>query len=168
MHGPHPRLVINSSVISFFITQTEIDIQGSDSSGFLLWKKVQFFKYLETWKIFPPSCLTVLLCYSWKLAEPRNIYTQTSPPPFFKQPFLSTVVSAGLIFEDALLDFYDVFVTMHVMFAKNFSWVHLCLSSLWMFHGRCWMVEVGEEKRQRDYKKHACKEWKSTNISSTL
>ena len=51
MHGPHPRLVINSSVISVFITQTEIDFQGSDSSGFLLRKKVPFFKHLETWKI---------------------------------------------------------------------------------------------------------------------
>lgn len=39
------------SVISVFIMQTEIDIQGSDSSGFLLRKKVPFFKHLETWKI---------------------------------------------------------------------------------------------------------------------
>lgn len=32
----HPGLVINSSVVSAFITQTEIDIRGSDSPGFLL------------------------------------------------------------------------------------------------------------------------------------
>ncbi len=51
MHGPHPRRVINSSVIGVFITQTEIDIQGSDSTGFLLQKNVPFFKRLETWRI---------------------------------------------------------------------------------------------------------------------
>lgn len=69
MHGPHPRLVINSSVIGVFITQTEIDIQGSDSSGFLLQKKnAPFFKRLETWKDF---CSAVWLLYcviheSWR------------------------------------------------------------------------------------------------------
>lgn len=35
VRGPRPRIVINSSVISVFITQTEIDIQGSYFSGFL-------------------------------------------------------------------------------------------------------------------------------------
>lgn len=58
----HPRLVINSSVISVFIMQTEIDIQGSDSLGFLLQKKVPFFKHLETWKVSvaPLDCFIVL------------------------------------------------------------------------------------------------------------
>lgn len=51
MHGPHPRLVINSSVISAFIMQTEIDIQGSDSLDFLMQMKVPFFKHLENGKI---------------------------------------------------------------------------------------------------------------------
>lgn len=60
----HPGLVINSSVISVFITPTEIDIQRSDSSGFLLRKKVPFFKHLEVWEVSEKNFLISLLFYS--------------------------------------------------------------------------------------------------------
>lgn len=99
MHGPHPRLVINSSVISVFITQTEIDIQGSDFSGFLLRKKVPFFKHLETWKISAAlfDCFIVLFMKAGGTLQ--NLHKIGSH--FSKLPFLSTVVSAWLISENA-------------------------------------------------------------------
>lgn len=51
----HPGLAINSSVIRAFITQTEIDIGGSDSPGFLPLKKKKA-------DFFFCVCLTIWLC----------------------------------------------------------------------------------------------------------
>lgn len=94
----HPGRVINSSVIGVFITQTEIDTQGSDFSGFLLQKKgekVPFLKRLESWRIFEKlfDCFIVLFMKAGG-ALPCP-HTKKLP---LVQVSLSTVVRARLYF----------------------------------------------------------------------
>lgn len=96
----HPGLVINSSVISVFIAQTEIDIQGSDSSRFLLRKKDPFFKHLETWKIYEKlfDCFIVLFMKAGRTLQ----YLHTNKLLLFQIAFpFSTVVSAWLFSANA-------------------------------------------------------------------
>lgn len=149
MHGPHPRLVINSSVISVFIMQTEIDIQGSDSLGFLLQKKVPFFKHLETWKasVAPLDCFIVLPVKAGSALQ----YLHTNKRLVFQVAFWHLSVHGSFlnILNEIFMTFFFLSyeaVTVKCWNLLNlqslFSRVHLYLRGLWMtnrlmFHGSC-------------------------------
>lgn len=83
----HPGWVINSSVIGVFIMQTEIDTPGSHFSGFLSQQeRKSHFSTVQKAGVSLKSHLTVLLCYSWKLAALCHIHTQRRSC-FSKFPF---------------------------------------------------------------------------------
>ncbi len=142
MHGPHPRLVINSSVISVFITQTEIDIQGSDSSRFLLRKKVPFFKHLETWKISAVlfDCFIVLFMKAGSAPQ----YLHTNKLPLFQLAFSFDSCQCMAYFWKCIMKLLWLFffcdralmrlllLNIAIIFAKLFSWERLYLSPLRM------------------------------------
>lgn len=106
----HPGRVINSSVISVFITQTEIDIQGSDSSGFLWQRRAPFFKHLETWiiseKLF--DCFIVLFMKSGSALK----YLHTNKLQLFQAAFLFRQLSvhvflSGEMHIESFMAFFD-------------------------------------------------------------
>lgn len=150
----HPGLVINSSVISVFITQTEIDIQGSDSSGFLLRKKAPFFKHLETWKIFEKlfGCFIVLFMKAGSALQ----YLHTNKLPLFQVAFRFWQLSVHGFFlkmhNESFMAFLWPCCYEAVKYCNHtlpsFSPEYLHLSALWMSNVSCLMFNGCIKQRE--------------------